>query len=329
MVKRIIVIVAALVIIGAIIWIGVDRSRKEAAKNPVKVGVIVYPDLGPMYIAKEKDFFKKQGVNAEIVMLSLENMIPALQSGEVQMLATTVDMVPVIADAGIDAKEIFATSTSYGADGVVATSNVKSVTDLKGKKVYLYQGFPSHLFFRYLMEKNGLNKGDIELVNLNAEEVGSSFVAGKIDAGVTWEPWLSKATERKNGKVLLTTKDEPYIMVDTFMARTDAIQNRRKDIKKVMKAYFEAADWWMANRDEGDEIIAKNFNLAKTDFSPMVETIKLTGLKENIDLFDATKENNVIDLSKKAAKYYLEDGIIKNEVNVENYIDSSLVKELK
>jgi NitT/TauT family transport system substrate-binding protein len=327
--RKLISAIVVLALIGIVIWAIVGREKqKSESENPIKIGVIVYPDLGPFYVAQEKEFFEKQGVNAEVVMLSLENMIPSLESGEVQMLAITGDMVPIIADSGIDAKEIFATSSSYGADGIVVTKNINSIRDLKSKDVYLYYGFPSHFIFRYLMEKNGIARDNINLVNMNTEEVGSSFVAGKIDAGVTWEPWLTNARERSDGKVLWTSKEDPDIMVDTFVAKGDLIANRRNDIEKVMRAYFSAADWWMNNRSEGDEIIARNFNLTTDEFSPMVDTIKLTDYNKNLELFDQSQPNNLYELARKAAGYYLGDGVVTKEVDIDSFIDNSLVKEL-
>lgn len=308
-----------------------NQQQTQTVKNeePIKIGMGIYPGFGTFYIAKEKGFFEKQGVNVELKQLSLDAMIPALQSNQIQLLVGSTDTMPIIADAGVAAKQIFSTSISYGADGLVTTKDVQKISDLKGKKVYAAYGFPGHFFFRYLAEKNGLSNKDIQLINLNSEEVGSSFAAGKISAGMTWEPWLSKANETKGGKVLVSSKDEPGLITDIVMARTDSIEKRREDVKKVMRAFFEALDWWEKNSTEGNAIIAKNFNLTPEEFAQMRETVKLSNLQTNLDKFNKSNKLNVYELAEKAADIYLQDGVIKAKASGDSVTDSSLLNEVR
>ena len=331
--KKITIAIVAIVVVGLIAYFGINKSNKPAQttinSEPIKVGIAVYPGFGTFYIAKEKEFFKNQGVNVEMVQLSLDAMVPALESNQVQMLVGSTDMMPIVADAGIEAKQIFSTSISYGADGLVATKDIQKISDLKGKKVYAAYDFPGHFFFRYLAEKNGLSNKDVELINLNSEEVGSSFVAGKINAGMTWEPWLSKAQERKDGRVLVSSKDEPGIITDIVLARNDLVQNRREDVKRVMRGFFAAVDWWEKNTTEGNAIVAKNFNLTADEFAPMRDTVKLSNLQTNLERFNKSTPLNVYSLAEKAADIYLQDGVIKTKATGDAVTDSSLLNELR
>lgn len=255
--------------------------------------------------------------------------MPALESNNVQILVASTDAMAIIADTGIAAKQIFSTSLSYGADGLVTTNNIQKIGDLKGKKVYAFYGFPGHFFFRYLADRAGLTNKDLELVNLNSEEVGSSFVAGKIDAGMTWEPWLSKAKERKDGTVLLSSKDYPGVITDIAMARNDLIATRREDVKNFMRAFFDAIDWWEKNTNEGNAIVAKNFKLTPEEFAPMRDTIKLSNLQTNLEKFDKEKPLNVYELAEKAGEIYFQDGVIKAKISADLVTDSSLLNELR
>ena len=332
--KKFILVLAVIVIaLGVFASRGINKqsnpSLTTATKEPIKIGIPVYPGFGTFYIAQEKGFFKKHGVNAEIVLLSLENMVPALKSNKVQMLVASTDAMAIISDTGIKAKQIFSTSISYGADGLVTTNSIKTVADLKGKKVYTFYGFPGHFFFRYLQEKAGLAYNDVELVNLNSEEVGSSFVAGKIDAGTTWEPWLSKAKERKDGKVLLSSRDYPGVITDIAMARNDLIVNRREDVKNFMRAFFDAVDWWEKNTDKGNAIVAKNFKLTPEEFKPMQDTVKLSNLQTNLEKFDKQKPLNAYELTDKAGEIYLKDGVVKTKTSADSVTDSTLLNELR
>lgn len=330
--KKIIIAVIAIIVVGLLAYFGLKSNKPTQTTvnpEPIKVGVFVYPGFGSFYVAQEKEFFKKQGVNVELVQVSIDSAIPALESNQIQMLTGSTDMMAIIAGSGVAAKQIFSTSISYGADGVVVTKDVQNISDLKGKKVYTSYGYPGHFFFRYLADKSGLSSKDVELINLDSETIGSSFVASKIDAGVTWEPWLSKASERTNGKVLVSSKDEPGIITDIVLVRNDVVQNRREDVKRVIKGFFEAVDWWKNNLTEGNAIVAKNFNLTAEEFAPMMETVKLSNLQTNLERFNKSTPLNVYSLAEKAADIYSQDGVIKTKATGDAVTDSSLLNEIR
>lgn len=332
--KKTIAAIIAVVVLGLIVYFGFNKQSQSPksstiTQEPIKIGVFVYPGFGTFYIAQEKGLFQKHGVNVELVQVSADNWLPALEGNKVQMITFTSDVMPILADSGVAAKQIFSTDYSYGADGLVVTNDIENISDLKGKKVYATYGYPGHFFLRYLAGKNGLSNDDVELINLNPEEIGSSFVAGKIDAGVTYEPWLSKAKERKGGKVLVTSSEEPGIITDVVVARSDLIETRREDVKNFMRAFFEAIDWWEKNTDEGNAIAAKNFKLTPEEFAPMRDTVKLSNLQTNLEKFDKQKPLNVFELAEKAGEIYLQDGVVKAKVNGDAVTDSSLLNELR
>jgi len=168
----------------------------------------------------------------------------------------------------------------------------------------------------------------VKFINATADQVGAGFVAGQIDYGMTWEPWLSKASEREDGKVLMTSKTEPGIIGDTIITRQDFIESNREEIKAIMRAFFKTVEYWKNNPEEVNSIIAKNFNLPVEEFAPMMETIKLLDYNDNLEKFDRSNELNIYELSEKAIEFYTEDGIIQSELNVNNLVDDSLLKEL-
>ncbi len=331
--KKYIILLCAILVVGGIALYNLKspkQSNQQAVNNqPITIGVQVYPGYAPFYIAEELGLFKKYGVNVEIEQTS-DNSVPALASGQIQMFADTADIMPVLADAGIKAKQIFSTSKSNGADGLAVKNDIKSIKDLKGKKVYVAFGFPDHFFFRNLQKQAGLARQDIELVNLDAESAGAAFVAGKVDAAWTWEPFLSKTKQRKDGHILVTSRDAPELMAeDTVAARDDLIANRRQDVKNIMRAFFEAVDWWNNNKDAGNAIAARAFKLTPEEFAPTRENVTLATLAINLEKFDKSKPWNVFEQASRAAEVYYQDGIIKTKVGGDAVTDASLLQELK
>lgn len=294
----------------------------------LKIGVIVYPGVGPFFIAQEKGFFEKEGVNAEVVTLDPVQIISALKSNNVQIATSTADFTTIYADTGVDVKEIFMMSVGYGSDGLLVKNDVSSIKDLKGKNIYLSLGTPSHFLLRVLAKESGLLKDDITLIHMEPDQVGVAFAAEQVDYGMSWEPWLSKASERKDGKILFSSKDRPGFVIDTIVTRDDVLQVRKDEIKAVMKAWFDAIEFWRSNPEEANAIMARNLGLPVEDFEAQLNTVKFLDYKENLAKFDKSTDLNIFEVTEKAIEIYIEDGIIKSNTNSDDIIDPVLLTEL-
>jgi len=189
-------------------------------------------------------------------------------------------------------------------------------------------GYPSHFLFRYLTKQAGLKNDDVTLIDMGADQVGAAFVAGQIDYGMSWEPWLSQASEREDGKLLFSSKDEPGIITDTFVIRTNTLNSRNEDVKAVVRAWFDSIDFINSNPSEANSIMAKNMGLSVADFEAQASTIKFLSYQENLNKFNKATSLNLYDLTDKAIEIYTEDGILQGEVSIENIIDSSVLNSL-
>ena len=327
--KKTLIVILVIVVIGFLIWFGFRGKQPKISQEPIKIGIIVYPGFAPFFVAEEKGFFTDQGVNVEIVLINDPNEgIPLLESNNVQMLFSSADFTPIVMDVGVDVKEIFATDIGYGSDGLLTKNDINSIQDLKGKTVYLGMGYPSHFFLRFLQKEAGMATNDISIIDMGADQVGAAFFAGNIDYGMSWEPWLSKAAEREDGKLLFSTKDYPGIITDTFIVRTDVLESRREAVKAVMRAWFDSIEFIESNSSEANKIMAKNLGLPVEDFEAMASTVKFLDYEENIAKFNKSNKFNIYELTKKAIEIYSEEGIIQSDINYESAIDSTILEEL-
>src|SRR5699024_1922725 len=87
----------------------------------------------------------------------------ALASGAIVGFPTTVDTQVSTAAAGVPVVQVVALDDSYGADGIVAKKDIKTIEDLKGKNVGLETGGGASFFwFVYLLNKHGMSLDDIK-----------------------------------------------------------------------------------------------------------------------------------------------------------------------
>ncbi|RZL66347.1 MAG: sulfonate ABC transporter substrate-binding protein [Variovorax sp.] len=81
-------------------------------------------------------------------------------------------------------------------------SAIRTVGDLKGKKIALNKGSNVHYFIVKLAEKHGLAYSDLNLVYLPPSDARAAFEKGSVDAWVIWDPFLAAAEKTLDAKVL-------------------------------------------------------------------------------------------------------------------------------
>jgi NitT/TauT family transport system substrate-binding protein len=325
-VKKWLVIMCSLLLMFALAACGKEQASNSAKKSsePLKVTLPTWTGYGPLFLAKEKGFFEKNGIDVELsIVEGLAERKQALASGKIDGMATALDVQVTLAASDIPVNVVWVLDDSYGGDGILVKNEIKDIKDLKGKTMAFEVGSTSHMLALTALKQGGLTEKDVEVIQMSAGDAGAAFAAGKVDAAVTWEPWLSKGSQA-NGKILLTTKDLPGIIVDTISFKEDVIKNRPDDVKAFVKAMGEAMDYWKEHKEEADEIMAEGLKIDKAEFVATEEGLKFYTKEDNAELFGTeSSKGSIYQATEKAIEFYKEQKIITKVPKAEDIINPS------
>jgi NitT/TauT family transport system substrate-binding protein len=307
-----------------------EKTTQPAAKQPIKIAIPTFTGYGPLVIAQEKGFFKNKGLDVQLEVIDgLGERKQALMANKIQAMATALDVIVSI--EGVPTKVVWAFDSSNGADGLLVRNDkgINSIADLKGKEIALQEATTSHFFLLNMLAKAGLTDKDVKIVNMTAGEAGAAFVAGKVDAAVTWEPWLSKGV-KAGGKVLVSTKDAPGLIGDIVAFRADFAKEHPDQVQAFVAALKEATDFMLNNTEEANKIMANGFKMKPEDISADIKTLKFYDLKGNLEFFGTSdKPGQIYDVTKKAGEFYVNQKVISKQPNVNDMIDASFMAKLK
>lgn len=134
-------------------------------------------------------------------------------------------------------------------------SPIKSVAELKGKKVALNKGSNVHYLLVKLLEKAGLQYKDIEVAFLPPADARAAFERGSVDAWVIWDPFLAAAQKQIGARVLADGKgvvsNHPF-----FLAARPYAEQRGDVINVVLDELAKTDQWAAKNRKEVVQQIA-------------------------------------------------------------------------
>lgn len=308
---------------------GSCRTPKTGSSKPFKVAFNTWVGYSPLLIAKEKGFLKEEGIDADISFLEgVAEKNSALIRGDVDAVGHTADSAVVSAASGVDGQIIFCFDRSLGADGILTKKYVNSVKDLKGKKVALEPGFTGHFFFLTLLDEAGMQPSDVQIVPMETGLAGSTFVSGNVDAAVTWQPWIGKASGVPDGKVFITSKDRPGLIIDVLYMNRSVVETRRDDVVKLIRAMGKATDWYASHKDEGDAIMAKFWKLSAQEERDTVAGMGFMSLPENATFFGTTDNpGQMYKTTKMAEQLWRKTDVIKKDVDPKALVAFDVLNE--
>src|SRR6185312_13731165 len=137
-------------------------GHSPAHAETVSIAHSTWVGYGPLYIARDKGLFKKNGVDVElIVMEDPKERFPTLMADKIQMIASTIDTALLYMKAPDDFQYVVAIDDSNGGDGIVANKDIKAIADLKGKNVAVNEGSVSEFYLNVLLQRAGLKETDL------------------------------------------------------------------------------------------------------------------------------------------------------------------------
>lgn len=299
-----------------------------AAAQSLLIGHSTWVGYGPLFLARDKRFFDEAGVNVELKTFEdPKSRFFALVSGKLDGIATTLDTASLYWSTEHPFRSVLGLDDSKGGDGIVAIDSIKSIKDLRGRRVAYNKGSVSHFFLSVLLRQNGLTEKDIQSIQMQQDDAGAAFVAHKVDAAVTWEPWLSRAKQTPGGRILVDSSSTPGLIVDILLFRTDVIKNHPDAVRAAVQGWFKAVDYWKHNPDESDLLMAKAVGGWLKDVKTFRET--LDGVRfydEAINRQYFVPGGTIYVTAQNAIDIWRSFGMIRGSVAAADLVDPEFIK---
>ena len=304
----------------------VGETAESVSSSPLQVGWHPWPGYFPIVIADELDLFSKHGVNVDVTFYEGSSLShPDLQAGKLDAATGTLaDALLMDGRSPDSVRVVLAADYSDGGDVVVATQDVQSVADLRGKAVGANLGSFSELFILEMLKANGLTSNEVTLVNVEARDVPQTM-PDTIQAGHTWEPQTSEALAQGH-HILFSSSDTPGLIPDLVIFRREVTESRPDDVRGFVAAWLEAAQYWHDNPEAANQLIAEALDRAPDSVS--FDGLRLFTLAENQTAFRQGTDTTSLYFSGQInAEFLVNSGGLDSPPNVDRLLDSSFLPD--
>jgi NitT/TauT family transport system substrate-binding protein len=324
-----------------------SSDYKPMKDRTVRFAINVWAGWAPIVHANEgfkpKKLWKDaKGKDFKLELVLIDNPIDmrnTFAAGEVHIGWATVDMLPLLIeglkkDPRTMPRVFQQVDWSNGGDGIVVRDTIKSIADLRGKKVVLAQNSPSHFFLLNALLNGGVQPDEVEMVfTKDAFQAARAFVVQKdIAACVSWAPDIYRIAEKvKGNKLLVTTGTANKLIADVWFARADFARDNMDIVEGITRGIFDAMV--TLKDDPAKQQVAKwmgdGYGLPPDETLGMLGDAHWTNYAENRDFF--LNQNNPTNFERTyntAFLLYKAVGSVSQKVDFDQLVDFSIIKKL-
>ena len=300
---------AAALVLGRGVMHAVDTH------DEITIGMDIWVGFAPLHLAAELGCYQQEGLEVALVTLKgAPEMRAALASDRVQGVTTSLDTALRKRAIGTPARVALGLDRSAGADGLVAREPITSIDQLRGRQVAAQAATPSEFLLLYLLHDAGVPLDAVERVEMDSADAGAAFVAGSIDAAVTWEPWLGQAAASDGAIMLATTAEHPHAILDVLMLHDRLLDEHPDQVEALQRCWFAAVEH-MSNHPEADAaLLAPHYGVEPVVFTDMISGLEYLDRPANQALFSDPTSSPAGDMVDAANAIFLESGIIDEAV---------------
>jgi NitT/TauT family transport system substrate-binding protein len=247
------------------------------AQERVNVGMILsWPAYSLYALAIEKGLVPE---GYDIRVTNFEDPLSAqsmLATGQIDILEGTMEYAPIALANSLPNKLVAFNSPSYGVDQIILAPGL-APEDVAGSRIAAPEAYIGQILMGMWLESAGISPGDVNWVNLNADEAVGPMISGDLAAAYLYEPWVSTLSSNLEGTTSIASSADPEfvstgVLGDALYMNESFIEDRRAVALDMMQLRFDALQYWHDNTDEANQFFAEFLQWPVEDIESVMGT---------------------------------------------------------
>ncbi|MBI5170674.1 MAG: ABC transporter substrate-binding protein [Candidatus Eisenbacteria bacterium] len=252
------------------------RRREE----PLRIAITPWPGHEFLYLAQERGFFAEEGVSVRLVELESQgDSRAAFENGAVDVFAgTLVELLVSHTQGSRHPQAFYVTDYSNGSDVLLADSTVRTIADLRGRRIALEAGSVDVVGVAAALASAGLTMRDVELVPMPQNEKDWAFEHSRVQAVQCFPPAAVEIASRPGVHPLFDSSRIPGLIVDVLVADSSDLHRNPGHYAATVRAIARAQRWASEHRAEALAVMAAREGLTPEEFARGLDGLRLVPL---------------------------------------------------
>ncbi len=303
-------------------------APRPASAATLTIGYSDWPGWVAWQVAIDKGWLKDAGLDVNFQWFDYSASMDAFTAGKIDADLMTNGDTLVTGSGGGKGIMILLTDYSSGNDMIVGRPGIKTLKDLKGKKVGVEEGLVEHLLLLQGLKSIGLTEKDVTLVNAKTNETPQVLASKQVDAIGAWQPVSGQAMKALPGsRPLYTSSQAPGLIYDVLAVSPTSLNARRDDWMKLIKVWDKVVHYIddPKTQDDAVKIMAARVELKPDAYKALLKGTHLIDVKEAKKVFQKGDGlDSLYGSSKNADSFNVANDVYKTAQDIDSYIDPSL-----
>lgn len=301
-------------------------SCAQAPQDPLRVGTNVWPGYEPLFLAKNLGYYQGSAVELRSYPSATE-VSQAFRNGDIEVAALTIDETLLLAQTNPDIRVILITNFSNGADVLMSKPEIKTLQNLKGKKIGVESNAVGGYILSRALDKAGLLLTDIQVVSLGVSEHEQAYKQNLIDAVVTFEPVRSKLLT-EGAKILFDSSQIPQEIIDVLVVREPTLIQRQADLKVLLEGWFRALNYNQQNPLDAAKQMAIRQQVSPEQFIASLKLLTIPDRQTNLKLLSKT-DRSLLENTQRLLTVMLDKKLLERSIPLEPLLNEKIIQTIK
>ena len=291
-------------------------SKPQA--DPLSIVSSPWPGYEPLYLARDLGYLDQAGVR--LIELPSSNItLEAFSNGSADIATLTLDETLTLLSQGRKVRILAIMDISNGGDAVMARPEIKSLADMKGKRITIVN-IPLGVFMlNRTLEAAGLSSADVSITTLPEDKHEKAYLQDKIDVAITFEPFKTRLANA-GAHVLFDSSEIPNEIFDLLLVREDTYNARRDELCQLVQQWNRTLDYIGDNPEDASARMGKRLNMDADSYLTAMQGLVLPSRQESQRLLGG-KEPALLKPARRLEEIMLRENLLPAPVDISSAID--------
>jgi len=245
----------------------------------MRIGTNLWIGYEPLYLAADQ----QQWPAAELRLIeypSATEVLRAFRNHALEAASLTLDEVLLLRQSDIPVQVVLVHDISDGADVIVARPEIDSFKALRGRRIAVESGALGAFVLTRALSLHQMSIADVEVHHLPIDRHQASYLAGEVDAAVTFEPVRTKllnagAVER------FSSREIPGEIVDVLVVHQAFIDEHPQQVRRLVNGWFEALDHLQQKPEQAAAFMSQRLGVSSDEVHASFDGLRFPNRAEN------------------------------------------------
>lgn len=309
----------------ALIALGAATLAACGRRPALRIAGHPWPGYETMFYAQSQGWLPSEVTLQHLG--TIRESIDALRAGTTDAAMLTLDEALVLQVNGLDLEIVLVFNLSRGADALVVHAPIKTLGQLRGRRIGVEPSALGELMLTMVLEKAGLRVADVKPVRIAYEEQESAFQARKVDALISYEPVVGRLMGQGAHR-LISTRKLPDSVFDVLAVRSDVARSRAETLRATLAGHFRALEQLRSNPWDTAYRMAPHAGISAEELVESFRGLELPDIVANRSYLSESN-GHLTAVTHKLSKILQQAGTISKPANprglfTDNYLPEKL-----